>query len=389
MQFRDLRKQYAALKPQMDEAISHVLDDCCFISGTQVGELESRLATYVGAKHCITCASGTDAIRLALMAYGIGSGDAVFVPDFTFFATAEMPAALGATPVFVDVSGETFNIDTNKLEQAIRHTERLGILRPRAIIAVDLFGQCADYKTIEEIAEKHNLLIIEDAAQSFGAEIGSKRACSFGNIAATSFFPSKPLGCYGDGGAVFTNDDGAAALIRSYAVHGKGNDKYDNERIGLNSRLDTVQAAILLIKLDAFEKRELDNVNMVADLYTEKLKNIVRTPVVSEKYYSSWAQYTIKLSDKNQRQLLHKSLKNIGIPTMIYYPKGLHRQGAFIGLPNYNSFPVTNLLCDTVLSLPMHPYMTERDIDEVTEGIKCCLSYNNRLFPDEHESPLL
>lgn len=373
MRFRDLRKQYSVLKPQMDKAISRALDECSFISGTQVEELEARLAEYVGVKHCITCASGTDAIRLALMAYGIGSGDAVFVPDFTFFATAEMPAALGATPIFVDVCEDTFNIDTNKLEQVIRHTERTGKLRPRAIISADLFGQCADYEAIEEIAEKHSLILIEDAAQSFGGKIGSKRACSFGDIAAASFFPSKPLGCYGDGGAVFSNDDEAAELIRSYAVHGKGDDKYDNVRIGLNSRLDTLQAAILLIKLDAFVKSELEDVNMTANRYTEQLKDIVRTPVIGEEYYSSWAQYTIQLDNKEQRRYLQESLKSRGIPTSIYYPKGLHRQSAFVGLPHYNSFSVTDRLCDTVLSLPIYPYMTERDIAEVAEGVSSCL----------------
>ena len=379
MQFRDLKKQYTTLKAQIDGAIFRVIDDCSFISGAHVEELEARLAEYVGVKHCITCASGTDAIRLALMAYGIGSGDAVFIPDFTFFATAEMPAALGATPVFVDVCKQTYNIDTDNLEQAILRTERIGKLRPRAIIAVDLFGQCADYGAIKEIAENHSLLIIEDAAQSFGGRIGTQRSCSFGDISATSFFPSKPLGCYGDGGAVFTNDAAAAALIRSYAVHGKGIDKYDNIRIGLNSRLDTLQAAILLIKLDALEKRELEDINTVAGLYAEKLKNTVVTPVVNDGYYSSWAQYTIQLKDKEQRRLLQRSLNNSGIPTMVYYPKGLHRLGAFAGLPDYCGFgfPVTDRLCDTVLSLPMYPYMTEHEINEVAEGIRRCLSVTN------------
>lgn len=374
MQFRDLKKQYAALKPQLEEAISRVLDECDFIAGAQVGELEARLAAYAGVRHCITCASGTDAIKLALMACGIGNGDAVFVPDFTFFASAEMPAALGAVPVFVDVREDTFNLDPDRLDQEIRRIERAGDLRPRAVIAVDLFGQCADYGAIEEIAKNHGLLVIEDAAQSFGGRIGARRACSFGDIAATSFFPAKPLGCYGDGGAVFTNDDAAAALIRSYAVHGKGADKYENERIGMNSRLDTLQAAVLLTKLEAFEKRELEAVNLAAGLYTAQLKNVVRTPVVKDGYDSSWAQYTIRLSDPEQRRLLHGSLQDIGIPTMIYYPKGLHRQRAFAAIPQEHPFPVTDRLCDTVLSLPIHPYMTEHDVNEVTEGIKACLS---------------
>lgn len=369
MQFRDLKKQYEALKPQMDEALSKVLYDCQFISGPQVDELESRLAKHVGVKYCISCASGTDAIRLALMAYGIGSGDAVFVPDFTFFATAEMPAALGATPIFVDVSEETFNIDVSKLEFAICQTEKAGKLRPRAIVAVDLFGQCADYEAIEEVAKRHGLIVIEDAAQSFGGRIGSKCSCSFGDIAATSFFPSKPLGCYGDGGAVFTNDYAAAELIRSFAIHGRGADKYDNERIGLNSRLDTLQAAVLLVKLDAFYRYELKNINEIAELYTENLKDVVNTPTICEGYYSSWAQYTIRLKDEKQRDKVKKRLKDKGIPSMIYYPKGLHMQRAFDGLTQ-ERFPVTECLCKTVLSLPIHPYLTASDVKEVVNSLK-------------------
>lgn len=370
MQFRDLKKQYTVLKPQFDKALAYVFDECGFISGAQVGELELRLAEYVGVKHCITCASGTDAIRLALMAYGIGEGDAVFVPDFTFFATAEMPAALGATPVFVDVCEDTFNVDPFKLEQAIMHIEMVGKPRARAIIAVDLFGQCANYEAIEEIAERHSLLVIEDAAQSFGAGIRNKRSCSFGDIAATSFFPSKPLGCYGDGGAVFTNDDIAASLVRSYSIHGRGEDKYNNVRIGLNSRLDTLQAAILLVKLDAFEQYELEAVNTVAEQYNERLKDIVKTPVVPDDYSSSWAQYTIQLSDNSQRCALQKFLHDVGIPTMIYYPKGMHRQGAFSNIPKHSRYVVSDRLCDTVLSLPIHPYMDEDEIDAVSERVK-------------------
>ena len=370
MEFRDLKKQYAALKPQMDAAISSVLSEGAFISGPQVAELEARLAHYAGVRHCISCANGTDALRLALMAYGIGSGDAVFVPDFTFFATAEMPAAQGAVPVFVDVNADTFNIDTIRLEQAIRSTEKAGKLRPRAIIAVDLFGNCADYEALEEIAERHSLLIIEDAAQSFGGKIGARRACSFGDIAASSFFPSKPLGCYGDGGAVFTDDDEAAALIRSCAVHGKGCSKYDNERVGLNSRLDTLQAAILLVKMEAFESYELEAVNEIARQYTEELRGLVGTPVLDNKNYSSWAQYTIRLNSREERGQLREALKNKGIPTRIYYPKGLHRQRAFAGVLNYSTCPITERLCGTVLSLPMHPYLSESDIDEVVEVIR-------------------
>lgn len=373
MQFRDLKKQYQALKPQIDEAIFRVISDCSFISGPEVKKLETRLAEYAGIKHCISCANGTDAIVLALMAYGIGNGDAVFVPDFTFFATAEMPAALGATPVFVDVDADTYNLDAEKLEHAILHVERTTKLHPRAIIAVDLFGQCADYEAIGAVAEKHSLIVIEDAAQGFGGRIGKKRACSFGDIAATSFFPSKPLGCYGDGGAVFTNDDAAAELVRSYAVHGRGADKYDNVRIGTNSRLDTLQAAVLQIKLDAFERYELDAVNQAANWYTERLKDMVKTPVVKEGYFSSWAQYTIQLKDQEQRRRIEKKLHEKGIPSMIYYPKSMHRQTAFAGMVLYEQCPIAERLCETVLSLPLHPYMTQTNVEAVVAAMRECL----------------
>ena len=373
MQYRDLKKQYQVLKPRIDDALNEVLNECNFISGNQVKELEKRLAEYVGVKHCISCANGTDAIRLALMACGIGYGDAVFVPDFTFFASAEMPAALGATPVFVDVDAHSYNIDVKKLEEAIIQVEKEGILHPQAIVGVNLFGQCADYYAIEAIAIKHNLYIIEDAAQSFGGKIEDRRSCSFGDIATTSFFPSKPLGCYGDGGAVFTDNDVAAALIRSYAIHGRGSDKYDNVRIGLNSRLDTLQAAILNVKLDAFENKELEAVNRIAEMYTEELKEIVITPQLKRGYYSSWAQYTIQLNSKDERDYMQNSLAEYEIPTMIFYPKGMHRQLAFKEINQYGTLTTTERLCDTVLSIPIHPYMSEEDVFTVVSAIKECL----------------
>ena len=251
MQFRDLQKQYQVLKSDIDQAISQVLTDGNFISGTQVAELEEKLATCVGTKHCVTCGNGTDALTLALMVWGIGAGDAVFVPDFTFFASGETPAYAGATPVFVDVEEDTFNISPASLEEAILEIKREGKLTPRVIVAVDLFGQPADYPRIRQIADRYGLLILEDGAQGFGGRIGQQRACSFGDISTTSFFPAKPLGCYGDGGAVFTDNDEWALLLRSYRIHGKGTDKYDNVRIGMNSRLDTLQAAILQVKLRA------------------------------------------------------------------------------------------------------------------------------------------
>ena len=282
MQFRDLKKQYQILKEQIDAAVLRVMTDANFISGKQVSELEAQLAEYVGVKHCIACANGTDALTLALMAWGVGEGDAVFVPDFTFFASAETVAYEGATPVFVDVEQSSFNVSPASLELAIEAILKEGKLKPKAVVCVDLFGQPADYISVRKIADKYGLVILEDAAQGFGGRIGDKVACSFGDIATTSFFPAKPLGCYGDGGAVFTDNDEWAELIRSFRIHGKGADKYDNIRIGMNSRLDTIQAAVLQVKLQAFREYELDAVNKVAERYTDALKDLVRTPQVQD-----------------------------------------------------------------------------------------------------------
>ena len=370
MQFRDLQKQYQVLKPQMDAAVGKVLTDANFISGAQVKALEKKLAEYVGVKHCITCANGTDALKLAEMACGIGKGHAVFVPDFTFFSTAETVADLGATNIFVDVDMDTFNICPQALEAAIEKVIAEGRLEPKAIVAVDLFGQPADYTAISAIAEKYGLILIEDGAQGFGGRIGERMACSFGHIATTSFFPAKPLGCYGDGGAVFTNDDDAAALIRSLCIHGKsGEDKYNNIRIGMNSRLDTLQAAVLEVKLDAFAGKELEAVNRAAGWYNARLSGAVKTPVVLPGFYSSWAQYTIQLPDDGSRDALQQALKAQGIPTMIYYPRGMHQQGAFADLPYALQCPNTEKLCRTVLALPMHPYLEETDVEAICKAV--------------------
>lgn len=370
MQFRDLRKQYEVLKKDIDQAMLEVAVSSAFIMGKQVKELEQQLAEYVGVKHCVSCANGTEALTLALKAWGIKAGDAVFVPDFTFFASAEVVSLEGATPVFVDVDTDTFNIDPAALEKAIEKTIKEGKLQPKVIITVDLFGLPADYPAIRKIADKYHLLILEDGAQGFGGEIDGKKACSFGDISTTSFFPAKPLGCYGDGGAIFTDNDEWASLMDSLRVHGKGSFKYDNVRIGMNSRLDTLQAAILKVKFDAFKKYELNDVNKAASLYTLKLKNLVKTPVVPEGYLSSWAQYTIQLPDEKQRDGLQAYLKEQGIPTMVYYPKPMHEQTAYLDL-GYQSgdFPATESLCDKVLSLPMHPYLTEKEINKVCQAI--------------------
>lgn len=371
MQFRDLKTQYEVLKKEIDAAMIEVASSSAFIMGKQVKELESQLAEYVGVKHCLSCGNGTDALTLALKVWGIRPGDAVFVPDFTFFASAEVISFEGATPVFVDVEKDTFNIDPTHLEMMIQKTIKEGKLTPKVIITVDLFGLPANYSAVRAIADKYKLLILEDSAQGFGGNINGKIACSFGDISTTSFFPAKPLGCYGDGGALFTDNDEWALLADSYRVHGKGSFKYDNVRIGMNSRLDTLQAAILLIKFKALKEYELADVNKAAMKYTERLKEVATTPYIPEGYYSSWAQYTLILKDKEQRDGLQVFLKEKGIPTMIYYPKPMHEQSAFDFL-NYpkGSSPVTEYLCDRVLSLPMHPYLTDEIIDQICNSIK-------------------
>ena len=369
MQFRDLSKQYETLKNDIDQALLTVASHSHYIMGPQVKELEQELAAYTGVKHCLTCANGTDALTLALKAWGIGKGDAVFVPDFTFFASAEVVALEGATPVFVDVDDTTFNIDVRSLETAIQNTLAEGTLKPRVIVAVDLFGLPANYPLIREIAGKYDLLILEDGAQGFGGSINGQKACSFGDIATTSFFPAKPLGCYGDGGAVFTNNEEWAQLMNSYRVHGKGTDKYDNVRIGMNSRLDTIQAAVLQVKLHAFDK-EVESVNEAARCYTRLLKDHVKTPVIPEGFGSSWAQYTIQLSTELQRNQLQESLKQADIPSMVYYPKPMHLQTAFRNEKTADhGCPVAERLCATVLSLPMHPYLNTSEIEYISKTL--------------------
>lgn len=371
MQFRDLKTQYQQLKREIDESIANVLSESNFISGIQVIELEQQLAEYIGVKHCITCANGTDALTLAFMAWDIKENDAVFVPDFTFFASGETVVFEGATPIFVDVEERTFNISPNSLRDAINRVLEEGKLKPKAIVAVDLFGLPANYDKIREIAEEYHLLLLEDGAQGFGGMLHKKRACSFGDISTTSFFPAKPLGCYGDGGAIFTDNDEWADLIRSYRIHGKGNDKYDNVRVGMNSRLDTIQAAILQVKLNAFQQYELQAVNQVAKYYTKELKEYVQVPIIPEEFYSSWAQYSILLESRKQRDGLQEYLKKNGIPSMIYYPKAMHKQKAFQEIDcAITDLSITEILCDRVLALPMHPYLDKREQDKVIWSIK-------------------
>ncbi len=373
MEFRDLKKQYEVLKNDIDKAINDVVLSSHFISGPPVQRLEEELASYVGVRHCITCANGTDAITLALMAWNIGAGDVVFVPDFTFFSSGECPAFIGATPVFVDVEQGTYNIDPIKLEEAIKLVISEGRYSPKVVVAVDLFGQPADYDRIRPICDKYGLFLLEDGAQGFGGSIRNRKACSFGDISTTSFFPAKPLGCYGDGGAVFTDNDEWAELIMSYAIHGKsGSNKYDNVRIGMNSRLDTIQAAILSVKLKAFVEYELDAVNSVALKYKNAFADTPKIflPSVREGFTSSWAQYTIQLPDPETRDTTQKRLKDSGIPSMIYYIKPMHEQQAFVDTYSaVSDAKATRRLCDTVLSIPMHPYLDEKDITSIARTI--------------------
>ena len=358
----------------MDKAIMDVVASSAFVMGPKTKEMETAFADYVGAKHCVSCNSGTDALLLGLKAFGVEAGDAVFVPSFTFFASAEVIAMQGATPVFVDVDENTFNMDVADLQRKIEQTLKKGVLTPKAIIAVDLFGLPADYEAIRALADRYHLFVLEDGAQGFGGRIGQKKACTFGDISTTSFFPAKPVGCYGDGGAVFTDNDEWASLMESLHIHGKGSDRYDNVRIGMNSRLDSLQAAVLLVKLKAFREHELVDVNMVASRYTELLSDVVKTPVVPEGFYSSWAQYTIQLPDKALRNKIQAGLKEQGIPTAIYYPIPMHRQTAFSYLDSAeNQCPVSDRLADRVLSLPIHPYLSEEDQDLIVETLKSSL----------------
>lgn len=383
MQFRDLPKQYEVLKPQIDAAMIEVASSAHFISGPQVKELEKALAEYVGVKHCITCANGTDAITIAMRAWGVGKGDAVFVPDFTFFSSGECPAEEGATPIYVDVDEHTYNLDPVKLEEAVKKVIAEGKYKAKAVVAVDLFGLPADYPAIRKVCDKYGLLLLEDGAQGFGGSINGKMACSFGDISTTSFFPAKPLGCYGDGGAIFTDNDEWAILIRSLCVHGKDtgnlndpNAKYNNIRLGFNSRLDTLQAAILLPKFKAFVDYELTDINKVADWYTEGLKDTgLVLPIIKDGFYSSWAQYTIQLPEGVERKAVQAKLKEAGVPSMVYYPKPMHHQGAFAGTDSaVADCLVTESLCATVLSLPLDPYKTKEDIDFIVVELKKALA---------------
>ncbi len=359
--FIDLKAQQEKILPDINERIQRVLAHGQYILGPEIKELEERLAAYVGVKHAISCSSGTDALLMPLMAQGVGPGDAVFTTPFTFVATAEVIQLLGATPIFVDIDRKTFNIDPEALEMAIASVGRnpkTAPLRPRGVIPVDLFGQPADYDRINAIAQKHGLFVLEDAAQSFGGTYKGRRSCSLAQMAATSFFPAKPLGGYGDGGAIFTDDDALATTLRSIRVHGQGADKYENVRIGLNGRLDTVQAAVLLAKLEIFAAEVMAR-QKVASRYSEALKAVMEVPYVAPECTSVWAQYSV-LSDR--RAELLENLQRAGIPSAIYYPLPLHLQKAFVHLGyKAGDFPISEQVSKLIFSLPMHPYLAEND----------------------------
>lgn len=387
MEFIDLEAQQNRIREKIIDNIQLVMKHGKYIMGPEVKELENRLAGYVGAKHAIACSSGTDALLLALKAYDIGPGDAIFTTPFTFIATAEVISLLGATPIFVDINPISFNIEPEKLEQAIKaiksnnssiyplpnleHGTMNCDLTPKGVISVDLFGLTADYDSINKIAQKYDLFVVEDGAQSFGAEYKGKKSCSLADIACTSFFPAKPLGCYGDGGMCFTDNNEKAEIMRSLLVHGKGTDKYDNVRIGINGRLDTLQAAILLAKFDIFSE-EIELRNKVAQRYNELLAlcSLFRAPCVSEGYKSAWAQYSLLAKDDIHRTEVQNKLKEGGIPTAIYYPKPLHLQTAFKSLGyKKDDFPVSEDSSKRIFSIPMHPYLTQENQGEIANAL--------------------
>lgn len=370
MNFIDLKAQYALIKEAVNARMQTVLDHGAYIMGPEVAEVEKQLAAFAQAKHCLSCANGTDALILALMAKGIGPGDAVFVPSFTFVASGESVVLVGATPVFIDVTPDTYNMDPASLEAAIDLVKKEGRLRLACVMPVDLFGQPADYTAINAIAKKHGMFVIGDAAQSFGASDHGKPVGSLAEITATSFFPAKPLGCYGDGGAVFTDDDQLLEVLKSIRVHGQGTDKYDNVRIGINGRLDTLQAAVLLEKLAIFPA-EIQARNVVAKRYNDAFADVAVVPAVPQTSTSVWAQYTLQV---DQRDVVLESLKNDKIPTAIYYPKPIHTQPPYLQYPVApGGLPVSEHLAKRVFSLPMHPYLDETTQAQIIAAVRKAL----------------
>lgn len=372
MEFIDLKAQYRALQPEIDENLRRILEGAHFIGGAEVTEFEEKLAAYVGRKHCVTCGNGTDALQLVYMAYGVGTGDAVFCPDMTFIASVEPACMLGASPVFCDIESDTYNLDPVSLEVHIKAVLAEGRLRPRAVVAVDFLGNPAKYDKIGAICKQYGLLLIEDAAQGTGASYHGKKCGSFGDIATTSFFPSKPLGCYGDGGAVFTDDDEIAALVRSYKVHGKGpKGKYDNVRIGLNSRLDTLQAGVMLPKLSVLEQ-EIAKRQEVAGRYNEAFAGRLQIPTVTDDGVSSYAQYCLLAEDESQRRHILDAMAAANVPSLIYYPTPLHVLDAFAPYPA-DEFPIAAHYAHCNFGVPFSPYLTEEDQDTVIRTVLSAL----------------
>ena len=371
--FIDIGEQRRRLGTKIDNAVSKVLTHCQFINGPEVTQLEAALAAYCGATHVIACASGTDALLMVLMAKGVGHGDAVFCPSFTFCATGEVVALAGATPVFVDVDETTFNMNVESLRRGIATAKKLD-LKAKAVIPVDLFGQSANHDAVAVVAKENGLFVLDDAAQSFGATYKGKRLGTLALATATSFFPAKPLGCYGDGGAIFTDDADLAEKLRSVRVHGQGSEKYDNVRLGLTARLDTIQAAVLIEKLKIFDE-EIAARNKVAQRYFDALHNIVTAPRVADGNVSTWAQYTIRLPKGNDRDAFANALKAQGIPTAIYYPKSMHQQTAYKHYPvAEGGLPVSERLSADVISLPMHPYLDQASQDRVIKAVRDAVS---------------
>lgn len=368
MEFINLKEQYKVLKPAINNSIEKIMTEARFIAGQEIEELEKKLAAYIGRKYCISCGSGTDALMLAYLAYGVGKGDAVFCPDMTFIASIEPACLLGATPVFVDIDERTYNISPDSLEMKIIEIEKEGKLKPKAVVAVDFLGNPADMDLLSATCKKHNLILIEDSAQATGAIYKGKKCGSMGDIACTSFFPSKPLGCYGDGGAVFTDNDEIMKLINSYKVHGKGANKYDNVRIGINSRLDTIQAAILLAKLEVFEK-EMEKRQQIAVKYNEAFKDILKVPFVNKDCRSSFAQYVLLADGYEQRTKILDSLKVAGIPSLLYYPKEMHRMDIF-NKEQRDRFPNSTQYVQCNFGIPFSPYLKDEEQEFVIQTIK-------------------
>ena len=371
MEFIDLKTQYRHLKDEINANIQKVLDDAQFIGGAYVKELEKQLAAFTGRKHCITCANGTDALQIAYMVCGVGAGDAVFCPDMTFISSTEPAKMFGATPVFCDITADTYTLCPESLERQIQAVLAEGKLTPKAVVAVDILGNPCDYDAIVPICEKYGLTLIEDAAQSFGGSYHGRRCCAFGHMATTSFFPAKPLGCYGDGGAIFTDDDAMADVIRSICVHGKGpGGKYDNIRVGMNSRLDHIQAAVLLPKLKALAEYEVDQRQQVARRYNDAFAGKLVTPFVAENCTSVWAQYAVLAADQQQRDQVIAHLKDAGIPHMVYYPTPQHALPVFRDEPHYGeTFRNANDYCARTFSLPMHPYLKAEEQQQIIDAV--------------------